>query len=171
MVERFDLTVLVPQLRRHMLIPPLLRLRQFVALTVHFQGMPAVVFAVLCIFLPILHRMSIDIRSILCYLVVRRNPLLKKASCYLHSLEGLRFFIFTICLPHIHDIIEHHRVLCGYANNHISGISVSPTLRSTSECANCLKLSFRLCFKSFNLFVLPDFRISSKFCADSSLSL
>ena len=66
-VERFDLTVLVPQFRRHILIPPLLRLRQFVALAVHFQGMSGVFFAVLCIFLPILHRMSIDTGRLVCY--------------------------------------------------------------------------------------------------------
>lgn len=66
-VERLNLALLVPQLRRHMLIPPLLRLRQFVALAVHFQGMPGVIFAVLCIFLPILHRMSIDTGRLVCY--------------------------------------------------------------------------------------------------------
>lgn len=71
-VKRFDLTVLVPQFRRHMLIPPLLRLRQFVALTVHFQGMAAVIFAILCIFLPLLHRMSIDTGSCLWYRSVER---------------------------------------------------------------------------------------------------
>ena len=33
----------------------------------HFQGMSGVFFAVLCIFLPILHRMSIDTGRLVCY--------------------------------------------------------------------------------------------------------